>query len=310
MGLSLKIKKILFRNPVMVASGTFGMTDEYAPFLDYEKLGGIITKTITLKPRGGNPMPRICETAAGMLNAIGLQNKGIDHFLGEVIPYFRGIRTPLIASIAGETEEEYCELARRLDGEKTVKALEINLSCPNVKKGCLDFQSNPASTRRLLENIRKVTQKLIFTKLSPEAGDAFLGVAENALAGGSDGLSIINTLKGMAVDLKTRRPRLANITGGLSGPAIKPIALRYVHEAKKHFPKTPVIAMGGIMTAKDALEFILVGAELIAVGTANFVNPAASIEIVKGIGRFLREEKTTLTEFRGSLAGQNGGEKC
>jgi dihydroorotate dehydrogenase (NAD+) catalytic subunit len=285
---------------VTVASGTFGTQDEFAPYVNYEKLGAVITKTITVKPREGNPMPRICETSAGMLNAIGLQNRGLKHFIENTIPYFGKISTPLIVSIAGETEEEYYELARSLESQPVAQALEINLSCPNVKKGCLDFQSNPESTRRLLENIRKETKKLIFTKLSPEAGDRFLEVADAALTAGSDGLSLINTLKGMSVDLNHRRPRLANITGGLSGPAIKPIALRYVYETKKRFA-VPVIAMGGIMTGDDALEFLMVGADLVAVGTANFINPKASLDILKRIEEFLNEEEITLGKFKGSL---------
>ncbi len=298
--LSVTIKGVTFPNPVTVASGTFGTQDEFTRYVDYEALGGIITKTITVRPRPGNPMPRITETASGMLNAIGLQNKGIDKYIEITIPYFQKITTPLIVSIAGETEEEYYELTKRLEPFDTVRALEINLSCPNIKKGCLDFQSNPESAKRLLTNIRRETRKLVFTKLSPEAGDNFLDVAEASLQGGTDGFSLINTLKGMAVNIRTRKPLIANITGGLSGPAIKPIALRYVYETKKHF-KAPIIAMGGIMSGDDALEFLLVGADLISVGTANFVNPRASMVVLEGIEQFLTEQKVSLNEFRGSL---------
>ncbi len=294
------IKGVKFKNPVTVASGTFGSRDEYSRYVNYEKLGAIITKTITLNPRLGNPMPRICETSSGMLNAIGLQNKGLKSFVKDQIPYFKKIKTPLIVSIAGETEEEYYKIAKGLDSNRTVKALEINLSCPNVKKGCLDFQSNPQAAKRLLKNIRCETNKLLFTKLSSEAGDRFLEVAESALLGGTDGLSFLNTIKAMAVDLKTKKPRLANITGGLSGPAIKPVAVRYLYEAKKQF-NVPVIAMGGVMNAMDALEFIMVGADLVALGTANFVNPTATIDVLKGIESFLKKEKTTLDDLRGSL---------
>lgn len=298
--LSVRIKNITFPNPVTVASGTFGTKDEYAGYVDYKKLGAIITKTITVNPRTGNPMPRICETASGMLNAIGLQNKGIEQFIDEVIPYYEKISTPLIVSIAGETEEEYYELAKKLETQKRVQALEINLSCPNVKKGCLDFQSNPDSAKRLLSGIRGETQKLIFTKLSPEAGDSFLEVAEASLVGGTDGFSLINTLKGMAVDVQSGKFCLANRTGGLSGPAIKPIALRYLYETKKRF-QVPVIAMGGIVTARDALEFLMLGADLVAAGTANFVNPDASMKILKGIKDFLKNKGLPLNEFQGSL---------
>jgi dihydroorotate dehydrogenase (NAD+) catalytic subunit len=298
--LSVRIGGVTFPNPITVASGTFGTKDEFKNFVDVNQLGAVITKTITWNPRVGNPMPRITEVAAGMLNAIGLQNKGIEHFTEEIIPYFSKIHSPLVVSIAGESEEEYYRLARELDGHKTVKALEINLSCPNVKKGCLVFQSNAEATKRLISNIRHETSKLLFTKLSPESGDNFLNIARAAIEGGTDGLSLINTIKGMAVDLRTRRPRLANITGGLSGPAIKPVALRYLYETKKNF-KIPVIAMGGIMTTEDALEFLMVGADLVAVGTGNFVEPAVSLKILKGVEDYLVKEELTLNEFRGSL---------
>lgn len=298
--LSVRIGNVTFPNPIAVASGTFGTKDEFKNFVDYNQLGAVITKTITWNPRTGNPMPRITEVAAGMLNAIGLQNKGIEHFTEEIVPYFSKIRSPLIVSIAGESEEEYYRLARELDKHKAVKALEINLSCPNVKKGCLVFQSNAEAAKRLVSNIRRETQKLLFTKLSPEAGDNFLNIARAAIEGGTDGLSLINTIKAMAVDLRTRRPRLANVTGGLSGPAIKPVALRYLYETKKNF-KIPVIAMGGIMTSEDALEFLMVGADLVAVGSGNFVDPALSLKILKGVEDYLIKEELTLSEFRGSL---------
>lgn len=293
------IGNLTFKNPVTVASGTFGVKDEYAAYFDYSRLGGVITKTVTLKPREGNPMPRICETSSGMLNAIGLQNKGVEAFLKDVIPYFKEIDTHLIVNVAGKSAEEFAETARAFDDQSTVKALELNLSCPNVSGG-LDFSKNPREARKVVEAVKKVTSKPLFAKLTPEAEDV-VGVAEAAMAGGASGISLINTLVGMAVDIQLRKPSLANITGGLSGPAIKPIALRYVFEVKRAL-KIPVIAMGGITTAQDALEFLLVGADLISVGTANFINPTAAVEIVEGITKFFEEEGiASVKEFRGSL---------
>jgi len=297
--LKTKISDLVFKNPVTVASGTFGVKDEYAPYFDYALLGGVITKTVTVKPRTGNSMPRICETSSGMLNAIGLQNKGVEAFLKEVIPYFKSIDTHLIVNVAGKSAEEFVEAALPFVKEPTVKALELNLSCPNVSGG-LDFSKLPAEAKKVVRAVRAITAKPIFAKLTPEA-DNVVAIAEAVMEAGATGVSLINTLVGMAVNLKERKPALANITGGLSGPAIKPIAMRHVFEVKRKL-KIPVIAMGGITTAKDALEFLLVGADLISVGTANFINPTAAPEIVTGIQEFLEKEGVkSIDEFRGTI---------
>ncbi len=297
--LSVKIGGLVFKNPVTVASGTFGTSDEYSSYVHFEKLGAIITKTVTKKPRQGNIMPRIYETPSGMLNSIGLQNKGIDEFIEHKIPYFSKIKTHLIVNIAGETVEDFVELARKLDPFKEVSALELNISCPNVKKG-LEFCARPELASEVVRGVKEVTKHPVITKLSPEAHD-FLAVAEACIKAGTDALSAINTLKGMAVDVEGRRPRLASIFGGLSGPAIRPIALRYVYEIKKRFD-IPVIGTGGIMTAYDALEFIVTGAHMVAVGTANFVNPRATMEILDGIENYLVKHRLkSIDEIRGAL---------
>ncbi len=298
--LTTQIAGITFKNPVTVASGTFGSKDEYAKFFPYEKLGAVITKTVTRKPRAGNPMPRIWETASGMLNAIGLQNKGIDDFIQNKIPYFKKIKTHLIVNIAGEDIDDFVYLAKCLERVGGgVSALELNLSCPNVAKG-LEFCSKPSMAAELVRAVKAETKIPIFSKLSPEAHD-FLVLVEALIKAGTDGLSLINTIRGMAVDIETMKPRLANVMGGLSGPAIKPIALRYVHEVKSHF-QIPVIAMGGIISANDALEFIITGADLVAVGTANFVNPNASMEIISGIETFLKTRGfKSIDDIRGKL---------
>ncbi len=297
--LSVRIGSLLFKNPVTVASGTFGTSDEYAGWVDFEKLGAITTKTVTRKPRQGNVMPRIYETPGGMLNAIGLQNKGIEEFIEHKIPYFSKIKTHLIVNIAGESVEDYVELAKRLDPFKEVSAVELNISCPNVKKG-LEFCAKPELAYEVVKAVKDVTRHPIFTKVSPEAHD-FLGVTEACVKAGSDALTAINTLKGMAIDVAGRRPRLSNIFGGLSGPAIRPIALRYVYEIKRHFD-IPVIGTGGIMTAYDALEFIVAGAHMVASGTANFVNPRASMEILEGIEKYLKENNiASINDLRGTL---------
>ncbi len=299
--LTTKIKNLTFRNPVTVASGTFGVKDEYKPYVNYEKLGAVITKTITVKPRAGNPMPRICETAGGMLNAIGLQNKGLQDFLENKIPYFSKIKTPLIVNIAGETTEDFSELAKALDREKAVvKGIELNLSCPNVEKGGASFMRKRELMLDIVRAVKDRTDILLIAKLSPELGDV-VDIAGDIIAAGADALSLINTLKGLAVDIRTRGSRLANGTGGLSGPAIKPIALRYVYEVKKAH-KIPIVASGGIMNAQDAIEFLIVGADLLAVGTASFVNPRATMDILEGLVDYCKKNKINhIDELRGSF---------
>lgn len=298
--LTTRIKGLKFKNPVTVASGTFGTTDEYAGYVDYKNLGAIITKTITVKPRDGNPMPRICETASGMLNAIGLQNKGLEDFTEHKIPYFKKLGVPLIVSIAGESAEEFGLLAKTFEKYKdTVCALEINLSCPNVEAGGVNFMKKQERILGAIKAVRDNTSLLMFAKLSPELGDV-IEIAGKVIGVGADGLSLINTLRGMSVDIKRRTSRLAKDFGGLSGPAIKPVALRYVHQVKQAF-KVPVIASGGILTWQDAVEFLIVGADLLAVGTANFVEPCATTDILKGIEEFCRKEKIkSINEILGS----------
>ena len=297
--LTTKIGQLTFKNPVTVASGTFGSKDELKGYLNYSVLGAIVTKTVTLKPRAGNPMPRSWETPSGMLNAIGLQNKGIDDFIENKIPFFRNIKTHLIVNIAGESVHEFVSLAKRLDGERGVSALELNISCPNVKKG-LEFCASPELAGEVVRAVKGATRLPIFTKLSPEARD-FLGVAEAVINSGSNAVSLINTIRGMAVDIENCRPQIANVFGGLSGPAIRPIALRYVYEVKKRFD-VPVMAMGGIANAQDALEFLITGADLIAIGTANFVNPRATVEVLSGIKAYLKRKRyRSIDQVRGSL---------
>lgn len=299
--LTTRIRDLEFKNPITVASGTFGTKDEYARFVDYEKLGAIITKTITVNPRQGNPMPRICETPSGMLNAIGLQNKGLQDFLDVKIPYFSKITTPLIVNIAGEAPGDFEILTKALHRHKgVVRALEVNLSCPNVEAGGASFMRKRERIEDIVKAVRSETDMPIVAKLSPELGDV-KEIAELVLGCGADGLSIMNTLKGMSVDIYTRKPRIANVTGGLSGPAIRPVALRYVYEMKKNFD-VPVIASGGIATAQDALEFLIVGADLLALGTANFVDPSVTMKVLAGIYEYCESQKFSgLKDFKGSF---------
>lgn len=300
--LTTRVGPLRFKNPVTVASGTFGVKDEYASFVDYRKLGAVIAKTITLHPREGNPMPRICETPAGMLNAIGLQNKGLADFITNKIPYFQKHRIPLIVNIAGESTQEFALLARELDRyRRAITALELNLSCPNIEAGGVRAIREQKLIAKTISKVRKETQLFLFAKLSPELGDV-VETARESVQAGANGLSLINTIRGMAISIDSRKPRLSAGTGGLSGPAIRPIALRYVYEIKQALPRVPVIASGGITTWEDGVEFLIAGADLLAVGTANFVNPRATLDILEGIQRYCREQKIkSLRELRGSL---------
>ncbi len=307
--LSVKIGKLLLKNPVMVSSGTFGYAQEFKDFLDLKQLGAIVTKTLTLKPRLGNPAPRTCETPAGMLNSIGLENPGIDKFIQEKLPLLEKIGVPIITSIASEDDpEEFVMLARRLDTIREVVAIELNISCPNIKvhsskfkvhskklramsyeRGAKLIAQDAQATYELVRAVRKVTQKTLITKLSPNVTD----ISEIALAAeraGSDAVSLINTITGMSIDIETRKPKIATLTGGLSGPAIRPMAVRMVWEVYQKI-KIPIIGIGGIMDAPSALEFILAGATAISVGTANFINPKVSIEIIEGIKKYLIKNK-------------------
>jgi len=278
--MDIRIGKIKLKNPVMVASGTFGYAKEFEQLVDLGKLGAIVTKTITLKPRSGNPMPRVCETASGMLNSIGLQNEGVDNFIKEKLPYLGKLDVPIIASIAGDNVKEFCELAKGLDKLEGVDGIELNISCPNIKGEGLIAQC-PDATYDVVKAVRKVTSKTLITKLSPNVTD-IVEIARAACRAGTDAVSLVNSFSGMAIDIETKRPKLGNITGGLSGPCIKPIALRMVWEVARNIKK-PVIGIGGIMSAEDAIEFMLAGAKAVQIGTANFVEPGISGKIIKGI---------------------------
>jgi dihydroorotate dehydrogenase (NAD+) catalytic subunit len=287
--LTVNIGKLKLKNPVMVASGTFGYAEEFKDFLDLKKLGAIVTKTITLKPRQGNPAPRTCETPAGMLNSIGLENPGIDRFIKEKLPYLNKTGVPIIISISSEENpEEFITLAKRVDRINRVAALELNISCPNLKRPTLIAQDSQA-THELVKAVRKVTKKTLITKLSPNVTD-ITEIARAAERAGSDAISLINTITGMSIDVATKKPKIASITGGLSGPAIRPIALRMVWEVYQKI-KIPIIGMGGIMNTPSALEFILAGATAVAVGTGNFINPKVTMEIIAGIKKYMAANK-------------------
>jgi dihydroorotate dehydrogenase (NAD+) catalytic subunit len=276
-------------NPVLTASGTFGYGDELSGMCDIQKLGAIICKGTTLAPRLGNPQPRLAETPDGMLNAIGLQNIGVDALIREKAPMWVSWRVPVIVNIAGERIEEYAELAKKLDKVPGVNGLEINISCPNVASGCIEFGSNPASAAEVTRVVKANTTLPVIVKLTPSAPD-IVAVAQAVEKAGADAVSLINTLKGMAIDIKKRKPILANTTGGLSGPALKPIALWMVYQVAG-VVKIPVIGGGGIMTAEDALEFIMAGAGAVEVGTATFINPCAAIDIIEGLDAYLMKNK-------------------
>lgn len=285
--LTVDIGGIKMKNPVMVASGTFGYGEEYGDLVDLNRLGAIVTKGITLKPKEGNPPPRIVETPSGMLNAIGLENVGVETFIEEKIPYLEGLDVALIVNINGEDIEEYVELARILDGVNGVAGLEANISCPNVAAGGMLFGQDPTTTYEVVSRVRKVTKLPLIAKLTPNVTDVTI-IAKEAERAGADALSLINTVLGMAIDVEAKKPKLANTTGGLSGPAIKPVALRMVWQVAQ-VVNIPIIGQGGIMTTEDALEFIIAGAKAVAIGTANFVNPRASIEIIEGIEKYMIE---------------------
>jgi len=286
--LTVDIGGLKLRNPVMTASGTFGYAREFDHYIDLNRLGAVIVKGLSLKPSKGNPPPRIVETDCGMLNAIGLENVGIDAFIEDKLPFLGSLFPPAIANIYGKTVEEYALLAERMEPLEGVKGVEVNISCPNVKEGGVAFGSDPKIAREVVAAVREKTSKHLMVKLSPNVTDIALmaRVTEDA---GADALSVINTITAMAVDLDTRRPKLANVTGGLSGPAIKPVALRMVWQVAQSV-KIPVIGVGGIMNAKDALEFMLVGATAVQVGTANFINPDSTMQILDGMEAWLRKE--------------------
>ena len=298
--LTVQLGNLTLKNPVMTASGTFGYGREFADLMDLNRLGGMIVKGISLTPKKGNPPPRIWETASGMLNAIGLENVGVDAFAEKKLPFLRTLSTAVFANIYGVKEEDYGHLAARFDEMQGVHGVEVNISCPNVKAGGVAFGVDPMAAAKVVGHVRKNTKKFVMVKLSPNAGD-IRPIARAVEQEGADAISLINTISGMAVDIQTKKPRLANIIGGLSGPAIKPIALRMVWEAVQTVD-IPVVGIGGIQTAKDALEFILAGAWAVQVGTANFVDPDASIRILEGMEEFMRQHQIASIEaFRGTL---------
>lgn len=300
MDTSVKIGKLTLKNPVMVASGTFGL--EYVGMLDINSLGAIITKTITLKPRVGNRPPRVIETASGMLNSIGLENKGLADFITDKIPRISKLKVPLVVSIAADTVDEFRELTKRLDAIDRVNALEVNLSCPNVRHGSREglCSQEDKVVHEIISAIRAVTKLTTIAKLTPAVTD-IVKIALAAEDAGADAVTVANTYMGMAVDIDTRRPKLGNVTGGLSGPAIKPLTQRLVWQT---FGKIniPIISSGGIMDHKDAVEYIICGAAAVQIGTASFINPATPGEIIKGIEKYLKEKNIkSVKELTGSL---------
>lgn len=298
--LSVDVGGVVLKNPVMTASGTFGYGLEFKDYVDLNKLGGIVVKGLSIEPSKGNPPPRIVETACGMLNAIGLENIGIRAFVKDKIPELAKIDTPVFINVYGKTEGDYVRVAEIADEVPTIAGMEINISCPNVSQGGLAFGVDPCSAASVVRSVRAVTRKPLMVKLTPNVTDITV-VAKSVVDAGADSLSLINTITGMAIDLKTRKPKLANKVGGLSGPAIKPVALRMVWQVANAV-SVPVIGMGGIMNAEDALEFIVAGATAVQVGTANFVNPGATLEIVEGMARYLRKNNiSSISELRGSL---------
>ena len=284
--LQVTIKGLTLKNPVMTASGTFGYGEEYSRYLDLNRLGAVVVKGLSLETRAGNPPPRIIETAAGMLNAVGLQNIGVRAFVTEKLPWLRQYDVPVIANVYGETIDEYLQVCDILNHATGVHALEINISCPNVRKGGVAFGTDPEMAADVTCRVKSVTDLPVIIKLTPNVTD-IAAIARSVEAAGADAVSLINTLTGMAVDAETRRPQLRNRTGGLSGPAIKPVALRMVWQVAQAV-KIPVIGIGGIMNANDALEFLIVGARAVQVGTANFTDPLATIRIIDGIADYLR----------------------
>ena len=287
MNLSVDFAGVTMKNPVTTASGTFGSGAEYGEYVDLNRLGAVTTKGVANVPWPGNPTPRVCETYGGMLNAIGLQNPGIDVFVERDIPYLKQYDTRIIVNVCGHTTEEYLEVVERL-ADQDVDLLEINISCPNVKEGGIAFGQNPKLVEQITAEIKKKAKQPVIMKLSPNVTD-ITETAKAAEAGGADALSLINTLTGMKIDINRRQFALANQTGGMSGPAVKPVAVRMVYQVA-HAVKLPVLGMGGIRTAEDALEFLMAGASMVAVGTANFNNPTATVDVIEGIERFMKEQ--------------------
>lgn len=287
--LSVKIGKLTFKNPILTASGTFGYGQEYSSFFDLNKLGGLVTKTITLEPRAGNPFPRIAETASGMLNSIGLANVGVDAFIEEKLPFLRTLKTNIIVNVAGSTEQDYADIIKILEQSDGIDGYEINVSCPNVKEGGIAFGANADITARITEKIKSLTNRCVIIKLTPNV-TSIGSIAKVAEQAGADAVSLINTLIGMAVDVHTRKPKIARITAGLSGPAIKPVALAKVFEVANTV-QIPIIGIGGIMNYEDVLEFMITGATAIQLGTVNYIEPDACIKILENLDKYCTKNK-------------------
>ncbi|MBQ8241493.1 MAG: dihydroorotate dehydrogenase [Bacteroides sp.] len=298
--LSVNIGNLKLSNPVMTASGTFGYGKEFEDFVDLEKIGGIIVKGTTLHRREGNPYPRMAETPMGMLNAVGLQNKGVDYFISEIYPQIKDIRTNMIVNVSGSAIEDYVQTAEKINALDAIPAIELNISCPNVKQGGMAFGVTAKGASEVVKAVREVYKKTLIVKLSPNVTD-ITEIARAVEGAGADSVSLINTLLGMAIDAEKRRPILSTITGGMSGAAVKPIALRMVWQVSKAV-KIPVIGLGGIMNWKDAVEFLLAGASAIQIGTANFIDPAITVKVSEGINDYLdRHGFTSVKDIIGSL---------
>lgn len=299
MNLEVDIAGLKLSNPVIAAAGTFGYSDEYGQLVNISRLGAVTTKGLSVEPWKGNPYPRLAETASGLLNAVGLQNKGVRAFIDEDLPLLQALDSKVIVNIVGKSIEEYGEVASIIDRYIGADAVEINISCPNVKKGGLVFGSDADTAAKVVAAVKKKTSKTIIAKLSPNVTDV-THIAKKVVAAGADAISLINTVLAMAIDSKTRKPKLANVYGGLSGPAVKPIALRMVHQVSQAVD-VPVIGMGGISSLEDALEFMIAGAKAIAVGTATFSDPHTMLNIVDGFGKYLENNKLSLDDLTGSL---------
>ena len=298
--LNVKIGQLELQNPVMTASGTFGYGSEFADFVDLSQIGGIIVKGTTLKPREGNDYPRMVETAQGMLNCVGLQNKGVDYFCEHIYPDVRKIETRVLVNVSGSSPDDYAECAARIDALEDIPAIELNISCPNVKQGGMAFGVTCEGAASVVRAVRQRYSKTLIVKLSPNV-TSIADIAQAVEAEGADSVSLINTLMGMSIDIEKRRPRLSIGTGGLSGPAVKPVALRMVHQVAKAV-KIPVVGLGGIMTAEDAIEFMMAGATAIEIGTANFIDPAVTVKVRDGINDWLdRHGCTSVQEIIGAL---------
>lgn len=299
--LSTSIGALQLKNPVLTASGTFGYGEEFADFIDLNRLGGFIVKGTTLEPRQGNPYPRMAETPSGMLNAVGLQNKGVDYFIEHIYPHLEGLNTEVMVNVSGSSPEAYAEVCRRLaDRCPAIRAVEVNISCPNVKQGGMAFGTTCEGAAQVTRAVRRAWPGTLIMKLSPNV-TSIVDIAKAVEAEGADSVSLINTLLGMAVDVERRRPMLSTVTGGLSGPAVRPVAVRMVWQVAKTV-KIPVVGLGGILTARDALEFIMAGATAVEVGTANFVDPSVTVKIIDGIDEYLdRHGLPDLASIRGCI---------